>query len=90
MGDNMKKLTFYLVVFLISTGVFAQPGGTPGGGDSGSSTGASTTYNFETAIDGLWQYNSSADVYYIVGLYYCSVPADTTYEQMGIFVRALT
>ena len=63
-------------------GIYAQPG--PGGG--GDSSGASTTYAFETAINGIWQYNSSANVYYIVGLYYCSNPADTTIEQMGIFV----
>jgi hypothetical protein len=44
------------------------------------------TYSYETAINAKWQYNSSADVYYIVGLYYCSSPADNTYEQMGIFV----
>ncbi len=51
-----------------------------------SSSGATTTYNYETAINGLWKYDSSADVYYIVGLFYCSDPADDTYEQMGIFV----
>lgn len=53
---------------------------------SSSSTGASTTYTYETAISGKWQYNSSADMYYIVGLYYGSKVADATYEQMGIFV----
>jgi len=72
------------------SGGTAPPGGggtaPPGGGGDGSSSGASTTYAFETAINGKWQYNSSANVYYIVGLYYCSSPADTTYEQMGIFV----
>ena len=60
---------------------------TEGGNESSeSSEGASTTYAFETAINAKWQYNSSADVYYIVGLYYCSAPADDSYEQMGIFV----
>lgn len=78
----MKKLVFNLVLLFMSAGVFAQP---DGGGD-GSSSGASTTYDFETVINGLWQYNSSANVYYIVGLYYCSTPSDKTYEQMGIFV----
>jgi hypothetical protein len=73
----MKKLAFNLIVLLMYTGVYAQSGG---------SSGASTTYVFETAINDKWQYNSSSDVYYIVGLYYCSSPADETYEQMGIFV----
>jgi len=75
----MKRVVFGLVVLLMSRGVYAQPGG-------GGSSGASKTYAFETAINDKWQYNSSANVYYIVGLYYCSSPADTSYEQMGIFV----
>ena len=63
----------------MSAGVFAQTG------VAGSSA-SSTTYDFETLINGKWQYNSSANVYYIVGLYYCASPADKTYEQMGIYV----
>lgn len=55
---------------------------------SSTTTTSSTTYAFETAINAKWQYNSSAGVYYIVGLYYCKSPADATYEQMGIFVPA--
>ncbi len=56
----------------------------PGGGSSG----ASTTYSFGTDISGLWEYNSSADVYYIVGIIYCTSPAEQSYEQMGIYVPA--
>lgn len=51
-------------------------------------SGSSTTYAFKSAVNGLWQYNSSANVYYIVGLIYCSAPADASYEQMGLFVPA--
>lgn len=75
----MKKLLF-LTMFSIATIAMAQPGG--------GSSGASTTYSFGTQIGGLWQYNSSANVYYIVGLIYCSSPAEQSYEQMGIFVPA--
>jgi len=52
------------------------------------STGASTTYPFESAINSEWQYNSSANVYYIVGIIYCATPASSSYQQMGIYVPA--
>lgn len=69
-----------LVQVSTSNQLFAQPGG---GG-----SGASTTYTYGTDISGLWQYNSSADVYYIVGIIYCQSPADNDYEQMGIYIPA--
>lgn len=70
---------------MLSAGcVFAQPPG--GGGGGGSSTGASVTYAFKTAINSLWHYDSTNKMYYIVGLYYGSSPANKSYEQMGIYV----
>jgi len=33
-----------------------------------------------------WQYNASDNVYWQVGIQYCSNPADITYETLGIFV----
>ena len=82
----MKKSAFIVGVLLVAVGVFAQPGGgsTPGGGTSG----ASTTYPFKSDINSKWKYNSTSNVYYIVGVVYCSTPAASTYEQMGIFVPA--
>jgi len=44
------------------------------------------TYSFETPLNDKWLYNSSSNVYYIVGAVYCSTPASATYEHMGIFV----
>jgi hypothetical protein len=73
----MKNLI--LIVLLLSAGLYPQSG------RSGSSN-ASAAYDFETPVNNKWQYNSGTNVYYIVGLYYCSNPADKTYEQMGIFV----
>ncbi|MGN1115220.1 MAG: subtype A tannase, partial [Candidatus Ornithomonoglobus sp.] len=35
-----------------------------------------------------WNYNAEDDVYWQVGIEYCSKPADTQYETMGIFVPA--
>ena len=82
----MKRTLFTLtaVLLALSVNLKAQPGGGggPGGGDS--SGGASTTYAYGTDISSLWQ--SGSDYYYIVGLFYCSSPADETYEQMGIYV----
>ncbi len=87
----MKKFFTFLLVILAGITTFAQPsGGGPGGGGpgGGSSGGASTTYAAGTAINNLWTYSSSYGYYYVVGLIYCSNPAETTYEQMGIFVPA--
>ncbi len=33
-----------------------------------------------------WSYDKSSDTYYVVGIVYCSNPADKSYEQMGIYV----
>lgn len=77
----MKRLLFTLSIVLFSTLTFAQR-------PDGSGTGASTTYTFKTTINSLWHYDSTNKMYYIVGLYYCSNPADKTIEQMGIYVPA--
>lgn len=81
----MKRFVTFISVMMFSVFTFAQPNG---GGFSGgsSSSGASTTYAFKKAINSLWQYDSTNKVYYIVGLYYCSTPASSSYEQMGIYV----
>ncbi len=81
----MKKvLLLTAALCALCMNVTAQPGGGPGGGGGDSSGGASTTYSYGTDITSLW--SSSSDYYYIVGLFYCSNPADETYEQMGIYV----
>lgn len=33
-----------------------------------------------------WQYNAETDVYWQVGIIYCSSPADESYENLGIYV----
>ena len=86
----MKKLVFNLatVVILVCACSKSEISTTTTSSSEESSSSTSTTTNFEAAINGKWHYNSSANVYYIVGIDYCSSPADTTYEQMGIFVPA--
>lgn len=34
----------------------------------------------------MWQYNAEDDVYWQVGIVYCSSPADESYENLGIYV----
>ncbi len=77
-----KTLLMTAALLALSLNLTAQPGGS--GGGSSSSGGASTTYAYGTDIKSLW--TSSSDYYYIVGLFYCSNPADEPYEQMGIYV----
>ncbi len=87
-----KTLLLTALLCALSMNLMAQPsGGGPGGdsgggpgGDGGNSSGSSTTYAYGTDITSLW--TSSSDYYYIVGLFYCSNPADESYEQMGIYV----
>ena len=57
-------------------------------GRGGSANGAATTYPYETNINDKWRYDSETDTYYIVGIVYCSNPADRQHEQMGIYVPA--
>ncbi len=81
----MKKVLLLATVLgALSLNMAAQPSGGGPGGSGESSGGASTTYAYGTDITSLW--TSSSDYYYIVGLFYCSNPADETYEQMGIYV----
>jgi hypothetical protein len=82
----MRNLLVSLLILFSTASSFAQPGG--GGNPDGGSSGASTTYAFKTAINALWHYDSANKMYYIVGLYYGSNPADKSYEQMGIYVPA--
>lgn len=78
----MKRQIITLGIMLCAALTFAQR---PGGGGS---SGASTTYPFKTAINSLWHYDSTNKLYYIVGIFYCSSPANSSYEQMGIYVPA--
>ena len=83
----MKRLLFSTLIMLMMAVSFVQCAKNRISCVNSSNT-SSSTYPFETTINDKWQYNSSAKVYYIVGLYYCSKPTATTYEQMGIFVPA--
>lgn len=74
-----KNIFTLLILLLLPVLAIAQPGGS-------STSGATVTIPFKTAINAKWKYNSTSNVYYLVGIYYCATPAASTYEQMGIFV----
>jgi len=87
----MKRFKLLIVITTIMMNCSCQKDTTStASSSSGNSSGSSSSSKiaFETAIKGKWNYNSSAGVYYIVGLSYCSSPAASAYEQMGIFIPA--
>jgi hypothetical protein len=93
----MKKLFIYFIPLLLmsacagsntSEDVIDDDTSTTGSGSNNGSSSSSSASGFEAAINAKWKFNSSANVYYIVGLNYCSKPTDTSYETMGIFVPA--
>lgn len=59
-------------------------------GCSAGSNSANTKTETETALSKIdmtkWQYNAENDVYWQVGITYCSSPADENYENLGIYV----
>lgn len=62
--------------------------GEGGMGRGMSRSGAEKTYPADTPIGNLWQLSDDGTYYYIVGLHYCATPADSAYQQMGIYVPA--
>ena len=54
---------------------------------SSSSTAASTTPTGSVVLDNSkWSYDSDNDIYYQIGVQYCTKPQATSYESMGIYV----
>lgn len=53
---------------------------------SASASTASVVTNLSKIDNTKWQYNSDADVYYQIGVSYCETPANSTYENLAVFV----
>ena len=49
-------------------------------------TSGSVTTDLSKIDNSAWQYNSDDDVYYQIGISYCSNPADENYETLAVFV----
>jgi len=54
--------------------------------DSGGSSEGDWNFSISAVDMSKWQYKSSSDVYWQVGISYCANPADSSYETLGIFV----
>ncbi len=68
----MKKLFIFSMVCCLLVGCFPT---------------AMADSAFSAALDMTkWQYNASDDVYWQVGIQYCSEPADLTYETLQVYV----
>ncbi|MBR1599548.1 MAG: tannase [Lachnospiraceae bacterium] len=55
-------------------------------GDDSLDTSGSGVTNLSKLDNSAWQYNSDDDVYYQIGISYCSNPADVNYETLAVFV----
>ncbi len=68
----MKKALVFIIVCCLLAGCFPA---------------AFAASAFSAEVDMTkWQYNASDDVYWQIGIQYCSDPVDLTYETLGIFV----
>ena len=71
----MSRINSILFIYLI---FFSQMGSTPSKHRLADSLILDSTN---------WSYDSSNNVYYQIGITYCSNPVSTTYETLGIYSR---
>ena len=84
MGENVLSRRTFLAA-LAAGGALAALGGCSSSGSTASVTYAEPTG--ELAIDmALWNYDADNDVYWQVGVAYCTAPQLSDYETMGIYV----
>jgi len=77
----MKRIFTLLLTMALALGLVAC-GSTSG---SGSSTGSTKTYDL-TLDMAAWRYDATNDVYYQIGLVYCTTPQAAAYESLGLYV----
>ena len=66
------------------TGSDVNPGADTGSGtDTGEAENVTYTLDFDSSA---WKYDADNDVYYQIGVVYCTDPETTDYESMGIYV----
>ena len=83
---NIHKILIILVILIIIiAGAFALTG-------NNHPTGEGISYNASALSEKLsinmnnWNYDETNDIYYQIGLVYCTNPEDTAYESCGIYV----
>ena len=94
-GNNEANVSAYNTSEQSETGTSSREDETDSGNssaqsDSREADSENTAISWDTDLARLdttaWQYNTSDDVYWQVGLSYCSNPADDNYETLGVFV----
>ena len=85
----MKK-TLSIILALCLTGTMItscnySAANSSANGNSGSEI-SNRSAGLETIDNSKWKYNSDDNVYYQIGITYCSNPADSNYENLAIFV----
>lgn len=93
---KIKKTMLALFLVVSVTAMFSSCGGSDAGSgsDSGSGTDsqAAMIENYDqdssalTFSNAKWEYDSTNDVYYRIGISYCAKPEAEDYETMGIYV----
>lgn len=80
-----RKRTNVFISLALCAGVIMNLAGCSAGADT-KSTDADQTTGLEAIDNTKWNYNSDDNVYYQIGITYCSNPADADYEKLSVFV----
>jgi hypothetical protein len=83
-GLYRNKINTFISLALCA-GVTMNLAGCAAGSDT-KSTNAGQTTSLEVIDNTKWNYNSDDNVYYQIGITYCSNPADADYEKLAVFV----
>lgn len=83
---NMHKILIIILILLIIIGVFLAFG------NNSTQKGDGISYNESALCEKLsinmndWNYDETNDIYYQIGLVYCTNPEDKNYESCGIYI----
>jgi len=86
MDHSKKWLSVFAACSMLATGCSASQASTASTASSSSSSSSSIVTNLSKIDSAKWQYNAEADVYYQIGISYCETPANSTYENLAVFV----
>jgi hypothetical protein len=85
---KFKIITFLMTIFVIvSTSAFSSPYALAAGAQSETATPQATTDSEALTFNNkAWNYDASNNVYWQIGIKYCTKPETTDYETLGIYV----
>jgi hypothetical protein len=84
MNTTKKVISGLAALSMLASGCAASQ--TTSTAAAASASTASVVTNLSKIDNTKWQYNSDADVYYQIGVSYCETPANSTYENLAVFV----